>query len=277
MTYPAKVKEKAALLRQKGYSLNEISSKMNIAKSTASVWSKNIKLTKEVCNILTKKKEQRYFQPNNTLWAKGKENYRARVWPKEKLVVLEKYYKSGLSMREVAQRMKTTLGAVVHTMRRNNIKRRRPINTLRHQFYKSPLSYYPKQNLSLKEEILKTSGLMLYWAEGGKRNAQAVNFANSDPLMIRIFAKFLRVVYRVNESKLRCLIYCYENQNTEELTNFWSLLTHIPKSQFQKPYVRKNGGVKHNKMKHGVIHIVYSDTRLIQLILKEIRQLSYNM
>jgi predicted DNA-binding protein YlxM (UPF0122 family) len=277
MTYPAEVKNKTTLLRQQGFSINEIASELKIAKSTAFEWTRNIKLSKDAQDILTKKRKDRGFKLNNTLWAKGKENYRARVWPKEKLATLEKYYHSGLSMREVAQKMDTTLGAVVHTMRRNNIKRRPPIDTLHYQFYKSPLSYNPKQNLNLKEQLLKVAGLMLYWAEGGKRNTQAVNFTNSDPLMIRVFMKFLRSVYQINESKLRCLIYCFENQNIEELTNYWSLLTQIPKTQFQKPYIRKDGGNKHNKMKYGLIHIVYSDTRLIQLILKEIKLLSYNM
>jgi predicted DNA-binding protein YlxM (UPF0122 family) len=277
VTYPVKVKDKATLLRQRGYSVNEIASEMKIVKSTAFEWTRDIKLSKHAQDVLTKKRRDRGFKPNNTLWAIGKENYRARVWPKEKLATLEKYYHSGLSIREVAQKMNTTLGAVVHTMQRNNIKRRSSIDTLHHQFYKSPLSYNPKQNLSSKEQLLKVAGLMLYWAEGGKRNTQAVNFTNSDPLMIRVFMKFLRSVYQVDKSKLRCHIYCFKNQNIDELTNFWSLLTQIPKTQFQKPYIRKNGGTKHNRMKYGLIHIVYSDTRLIQLILKEIKLLSYNM
>ena len=276
MTYPASVKEKSTLLRQKGCSINEIASKMKIAKSTAFVWLKDIKQTNKINNLLIRKKQKRYFQINNIMWMKAKWA-KPRFWTIEKLNILKRDYHSGLSMLEVARKMNVSLASINHIMRRKSIERRLPSETLRHQFYNSPLSFNPKQNLTTREEMLKTAGLMLYWGEGFKKNAQSVSFANSDPLMVRIFVKFLRTIYRVDESRLRYLIYCYTNHKIEELTTFWSSLTQIPKSQFQKPYIRRNGGNKHNKMKYGVVHVVYSDTRLIQLILKEIKQLSYNM
>lgn len=121
---------------------------------------------------------------------------------------------------------------------------------------------------------------MLYWAEGAKsfnsRN-YTVDFANSDPLMIKLFIKFLKNIYQIDESRLRCLIYCYPSHKTETLTNYWSKLTKIPSRQFQKPYIRKDGGNIRDKMEHGLVHIRYSDKRLLKLILKEIKQLSYNV
>jgi len=62
MTYPAKVKIKSSLLRQKGYSLNEIASKMKIAKSTASVWLEKLRLSDTAKEILLKKKNNRFFK-----------------------------------------------------------------------------------------------------------------------------------------------------------------------------------------------------------------------
>lgn len=46
MRYPVKIKNKAIQLRKRGYSLNEISKKMKISKSTASLWLRKVKLNK---------------------------------------------------------------------------------------------------------------------------------------------------------------------------------------------------------------------------------------
>ena len=121
---------------------------------------------------------------------------------------------------------------------------------------------------------------MLYWAEGAKsfkNKSYTIDFANSDPLMIKVFIKFLRQIYQVDESRLRCLIYCYPSHNIHQLHTYWSNIVKLPLSQFIKPYVRQDGGNTRDKMKHGLVHIRYSDKRLFQLILKKIRHLSYNI
>jgi orotate phosphoribosyltransferase-like protein len=56
MRLPQETKEKAIKLRKNGYSLKEISEKLNIAKSTASVWLRNIKLTQKAKKRLKKRK-----------------------------------------------------------------------------------------------------------------------------------------------------------------------------------------------------------------------------
>lgn len=98
MTYPAEVKKKSTLLRQKGYSLNEVASEMKIAKSTASVWLNNLKLGNKAKEILLKKKKNRFFKLNNTEWMKGKKT-KPRIWTKQKLKLLKRYYNSGLNMK----------------------------------------------------------------------------------------------------------------------------------------------------------------------------------
>lgn len=108
---------------------------------------------------------------------------------------------------------------------------------------------------------------MLYWGEGYKGTPSSrslgVDFANSDPAMIRIFMNFLRSVYILDEKRLRIFMYCYLDQNIQELMKFWSKITKIPLGQFSKPYVRKdfkNGG---RKMSYGLVHIRYSDKKLL--------------
>jgi predicted DNA-binding protein YlxM (UPF0122 family) len=277
MTYPAQFKQKGINLRQQGKSLREISSQLNISKSTASVWLRNLKLNQQAKKTLEQKRQNRFFKPGNIHWQKAKDKANFTRWTSEKLDQLKKLYCTELSMKQVGEQMNCSTWAISSAMKRYNIKRRTSSHSNKIRFYNSPLSFKPKQNLTLKEKQLKTTGLMLYWAEGSKKNPHHVDFANSDPLMIKLFIKFLREICRVNESRLRCLIYCYPSHNIQELTSHWSRLTNIPKPQFTKPYIRQDGGNIRDKMKYGLVHIRYSDKRLFELIMKEIKQISYNI
>lgn len=188
-----------------------------------------------------------------------------------KLINLVKklYYKEYCSMKEIGEKFGVSWGAVYYFMKRHNLKRRTFSEENRIRFSKKPLSFCLKSNLSKSEYRLKIMGIMIYWAEGSRVGVKSeiVDFANSDPEMIKIFISFLRKICGIDESKLRVLLYCYSNQNVNNLINFWSTLTKISKIQFTKPYVRddfkKN---KVNKMFYGLVHIRYCDKKLLLTI-----------
>lgn len=184
-------------------------------------------------------------------------------------LVKDLYYRQFYSMREIAQKLDVSIDVVYHFMRRHNLKRRNFIEANKVMFDKKPPSFFPKRRLSILEERLKLTGVMLYWCEGWKcsNGHEMIDFVNSDPEMIDIFMKFLRTICGIKESKLRVLLYCYANQNTESLIKFWSKITKIPISQFTKPYVRMDFNVnKQNKMPYGLVHIRYTDKKLFLLI-----------
>jgi len=175
------------------------------------------------------------------------------------------YYQNGLGMREISEALNVSIDAVVYFMRRNGLKRRSfsEINKIR--FENKKPSFKIRKDNSLRFKELMAIGAMLYWGEGYKSDkGSGVDFTNSDPEIISVFLKFLRSIYKLNENKLRILLYCYADQNIKELINFWSKLTKIPIKQFTKPYIRKDfrkDGIR--KMKYGLIHIRYSDKKLL--------------
>ncbi len=202
-----------------------------------------------------------------------------RFWTKDKLIHLKSLYDSGLSMREVGDQFSVSIWAINSLMKRKNIPRR-PASTTNHlQFIKSPRSFTPKKKLSVSEQKLKVAGLMIYWGEGGKRNSSGIDLANSDPKMITIFLIFLRRLYKIDEKRLRVYLYSYNSLPTQKLVTYWSTITHIPATQFTKPYIRAKSNLIHDKMQHGLIHIRYADLRLFNLIMSEIKQFvaSYTM
>ena len=187
------------------------------------------------------------------------------------VLVKKLYIGQKLSMKKVSDKLGISIDAVLHCMRKNNISRRSFTEANAIVFQNKKLSFKEKVKLSEKEKKLKIAGLMLYWGEGYKSLlSHGVDFANSDPVMIKVFINFLRTVYGVDEKRFRILLYCYSNQNVPELINFWSKLTLIPKKQFSKPYIRTDFKENGRKMKYGMIHLRYADKKLLFSIMDAI-------
>lgn len=178
------------------------------------------------------------------------------------------YYKEKLSTIEIGRRLGVTPWIVIKYMKKMGLLRRTLKETNQIVFARKPKSFFIKQNLSKKEEKLKIAGIMLYWTEGSKMNSEkrmlTVDFTNSNPSMIKLFLQFLRKICRVDEKRLRVLLYCYADQDIEDLKNFWHKITGINPKQFIKPYIRKDFlPEKRGKMKYGLVHIRYSDKKLL--------------
>lgn len=179
------------------------------------------------------------------------------------------YYRDGLSTSEIAKLKGFTVWQVINFMRKNGLPRRGLAENNRLSFLKQKPSFNLKRTLTNEEERLKLAALMLYWAEGVKGGKECtVDFVNSDPKMILIFLKFLRNVCGVDERKLRVLLYCYANQDIDQLIEYWSSLMLIPKSQFQKPYIRQNFNPNGRRMLYGLVHIRYNDKKLFLQIIQ---------
>ncbi len=175
------------------------------------------------------------------------------------------------SVKEIAGELNISFWNVYDMMRKNDIPRRDPsaANYIRYAACKP--KFVINEKVSAQDNILKIAGIMLYWAEGSK-GGDGIDFANSDPEMIRIFLRFLRNICGISESRLRVYLYAYEGQNLNDLKSFWSELTQIPISQFTKPYVRKgNANLSGRKMLKGLIHIRYHDKKLLHTVLSWIK------
>ena len=116
------------------------------------------------------------------------------------------------------------------------------------------------------------AGVLIYWAEGAKFKGMdgvpcTVDLANSDPRMAILFLRFLREICRVDEDKLGVQLYCYADQDIEILKNYWYKRTSISLKKFIKPYVRNDFlPEKSGKMKYGLVHIRYTDKKLLMQI-----------
>ncbi|OHA83369.1 MAG: hypothetical protein A2937_03520 [Candidatus Yonathbacteria bacterium RIFCSPLOWO2_01_FULL_47_33b] len=185
-------------------------------------------------------------------------------------LVKQLYSQEQYSMREVGEKLDMSLDAVVYFMRKHNLKRRTLKEESVLRFRNKPLSYCLQENLTTEQEKLKMVGVALYWGEGYKtEKSSGIDLANSDVSMVLVFLCFLREICGIDEKRLRVLLYCYSNQDSKKLMNFWSKVTKIPMKQFTKPYVRKDfNPAMLDKMPYGMIHIRYSDKKLLAVVKK---------
>ena len=188
----------------------------------------------------------------------------AKLSGEDLLAIKKFYYQERLSMRQIADRLSVSIDSVVYFMRRHNLQRRTAAENNKITFEKKIPSFQEKKIISMEQKELKAIGAMLYWGEGYKsEKSGGIDFANSDPEMISMFVGFLRKIYQLDESRFRVLLYCYSDQNLKELIRYWSDLTLIPIDQFTKPYIRNDYQEKGRKMARGLVHIRYSDKKLL--------------
>lgn len=81
MSHSLELKNEAAILRRKGYSLNEISTKLKISRSTASLWLRDIALNAKAQKRLKKRKKLGYYK-TSLRWRK-KRLKKQRIYEQE--------------------------------------------------------------------------------------------------------------------------------------------------------------------------------------------------
>lgn len=122
-------------------------------------------------------------------------------------------------------------------------------------------------NLSRRD--LMIAGAALYWSEGSMKNQYLIEIANSNPRLIALAMRFFREIIEIPENKFRCKLILHPNLNQKEVLNFWSNLTRVPLSQFNKIYIKppiSRTGKMFNKLYNGTLIVRISDrNRLLRL------------
>ena len=262
----------ARKLRARGLSYRDIVQQVPVSKSSLSLWCRTVPLDPDQQRVLRERKLiasqmglARIAQLRQTGQMVKKPLLQQPDDPTEIEEVKRLYWSERLGFREVTMRMGTKPWHVYGLMRRNGITRRRG-SEQNYATYKHKPQFLPKQLLTDEDERLRVAGTMLYLAEGAKRG-KTVDFTNSDPRLIGLFLAFLRRICGISEARLRAHLYAYADQDIQQLHAFWSDDTKIPLSQFIKPYVRPlTPNLSQRKMSHGLLHVRYSDSRLLQLI-----------
>lgn len=119
-----------------------------------------------------------------------------------------------------------------------------------------PFRYTPE-----KDPLLEVIGLVLWITEGDKTQ---LSLSNGNPTIIQQYLNFLRIVCNLNEKKIKAVIHCHDTLPYTRCIQYWSELTNIPHSRFNKPYIKRDSGGT-RKYPYGILRIAVSNVRLQQL------------
>ena len=119
--------------------------------------------------------------------------------------------------------------------------------------------------MTLKYELLRLVGASLYWGEGTKSRKlkrggmiYAIEFTNVDVNMILVFLRFLREIIGAYEDRIRAQVFLYPDNSEISTLKYWSKITKIPLTRFQKPIFVKRRSVRFANSPYGIMKIRYS-------------------
>ncbi|SDM65270.1 hypothetical protein SAMN05444921_111125 [Streptomyces wuyuanensis] len=96
---------------------------------------------------------------------------------------------------------------------------------------------------TLTDRELFLVGVALYWAEGSKDKAwdrmEYLKLINSDPDVVTLHLRWLELL-GVSRDRLRLQISIHESADLEAAQQYWSDLTGVARTQFNKPVVKRH-------------------------------------
>jgi len=146
----------------------------------------------------------------------------------KKKLLNELYYSKKLSMVDVAGSLLVTPATVKYWMQKYDFNRRSSSESAYVKQNPNGDPFKIKDKLTQKDRELLLCGLMLYWAEGSRKNQHVVQLANLDIRMVKFFMEFLRNICGVIEDKLCITVQLYRKFDKETTKSYWSRALGIP-------------------------------------------------
>jgi len=119
-----------------------------------------------------------------------------------------------------------------------------------------------KENINQKKIYCS----LLYWCEGAKSYNDSIRFVNSDPVLIKTFLTLFLEGFQIKESKFRVLMHLHSYHNENVQKDFWSNLTKIPKTQFNKTFLKPNTKKRIRDDYPGCVAISYHNRKMARLL-----------
>lgn len=100
------------------------------------------------------------------------------------------------------------------------------------------------------------AGLMIYWGEGDKRSKYRCGIANTEPLMIKVFLRFLKEVCKIEDQKVAAWLLLYPDLNDKVCRKFWKEKTGLSNDSFRNS-ITIQGRSSLRRLGHGVCNVAF--------------------
>lgn len=124
-----------------------------------------------------------------------------------------------------------------------------------------------------KGESLHLMGAMLHWTEGSKDD-NAVAFANTDTMMLRVFLKFLRTYFpeHVHRIGIRVNVHLDMGLTIEDVQSYWLSVLGLPLAAWLTPFINTQSTRQVRRLKYGVCTILLHKTEVLHHIYGAIQE-----
>jgi len=166
-------------------------------------------------------------------------------------------------MMDIAQKLNTTHATIYYWFKKHNINRRSWSESAYVKQNPNGDPFQIKEKLAGKEKELLLASLMLYWAEGSRRNKHSIQLANLDHRILKIFVEFLRTICRIHENKITLYVQLYRKFNKKRAEIYWSKTLKIARSQIIiNPHTDKRSKGEEQRSKFGIARIQIHNYKL---------------
>ena len=177
-------------------------------------------------------------------------------------------YRTGNSISEVAVLFGLSTRKVREVLSGNSVSIRNHKEASYIKYNRSGDPFDVLTKLTPEEEHLKAMALGLYLTEGNTKNKNSVRFSNSEPALVKIFVKFLKVVCGVDNDKIKLSLIVYPDVGRRKAKGYWAKFLGLPIAQFTKTTVLKSrsGASIKKHSEFGTITVYVHNTKLLGII-----------
>ena len=193
---------------------------------------------------------------------------------KEKLIGL--YIEDKKSVADIAKLFNCSERGIDYWIKKYDIPKRTISEAIYIKCNPNGDPFKVRRMLGKKDSELKNLGLGIYWGEGDKSpNNTSIRLGNTDPFLLKRFREFLRKIYSVKEEKIQYGLTLFNDSNESDAIAFWKKHLGIKRSQLGKITVipPQGKGTYKKKSKCGVLVIIFTNKKLKEIILEEIKNL----
>ena len=172
------------------------------------------------------------------------------------------YLRRQLSMMQIADELQTTHATVLYWLKKFEIPRRSWSESTYVKMNPDGDPFKLPSAWTERRRTLLAAGLLLYWAEGSKKNKTTAAIGNLDGRLLQVFAAFLREVCHVNERRLSVYVRVYKTFSRLAARRYWGRLLGIPSSRiFVYPHTDKRSKTHQQWSRHGLATLEFHNTK----------------
>lgn len=153
--------------------------------------------------------------------------------------------------------------------RKQHVVRLQKLNLVRGELL---TKLYERARIEAQKEFIQfriyplfIAGISIYLGEGDRASRGFVRIANINPLMIRLFVKFLEEVCGVPKRKIWASILIYPDINEKESKKFWVINSGLSNTNFSKSTLIR-GRHKTKRTQYGICTVGINSTYLKEKI-----------